>query len=88
MGLKSSTAAVVLVLGLTGCVDSRGSARSDFVTQLITEGGLDRTQATCVVDKFFETRSESRSFSIGEIIIHNSCHRNAKQTFFFTILFP
>ena len=53
MGLKSSTAAVVLVLALTGCVDSRGSARSDFVTQRITEGGLDRTQATCEVDKFF-----------------------------------
>ena len=57
MGLKSSTAAVLLVLALTGCVDSRGSARSDFVTQLITEGGLDRAQATCVVDKFFATRS-------------------------------
>jgi predicted transcriptional regulator len=57
MGLKSSTVAVAVLLTLSACVDSRSHARNDFITQLITEGGLNRPQATCVVDKFFETRS-------------------------------
>jgi hypothetical protein len=57
MRLKSSAVAVAVLLTLAACADSRAGAHNDFITQLITEGGLNRPQATCVVDKFFETRS-------------------------------
>lgn len=41
---------------VVSCADDKAHARDEFITQLITEGGLDRPQATCVVDKFFATR--------------------------------
>ena len=59
------TAAVCIVMMFSaGCTDPRAKAKDDFVTQLITEGGLDRAKAECVVDKFFATRSvdELRAF--------------------------
>jgi hypothetical protein len=43
---------------MAGCGSSpRDHARSDFVNQLATEGGISHEQATCIVDKFFEHRT-------------------------------
>ena len=42
---------------LSGCGSVRDRAHDDLVDQLVGEGGLARSVAECVVDKFFEVRT-------------------------------
>ncbi|MCY7299702.1 MAG: hypothetical protein LH616_10875 [Ilumatobacteraceae bacterium] len=52
--------ALIVSLGLAtlvGCGSVRDRAHDDLVDQLVSEGGLARSVADCVVDKFFEVRT-------------------------------
>ncbi|MEN9644305.1 MAG: hypothetical protein RL238_974 [Actinomycetota bacterium] len=51
---------VVAVVGVTGCSkSSRGSAKAEFVQQLVDEGGFDQPVAECIADRFFELRTDA-----------------------------
>lgn len=58
-GARRCSAALVVIGSLVGCGGgwARSQANDDFVDQLV-DGGLDRTIAECVVDRFFEGRSD------------------------------
>ncbi|MCU1358920.1 MAG: hypothetical protein JWN99_209 [Ilumatobacteraceae bacterium] len=51
--------AVAALWAMTACGGglSRAEARSDLVDQLVS-GGIDRTVAECVVEQFFDARSD------------------------------
>ena len=46
-----------MLVVLIACGSVRSHARDDLVGQLVDEGGLERSIAECVVDKFFEQRT-------------------------------
>lgn len=56
--LAGATAALVLVAPvLAGCGGTRDRARGDLVDQLV-EGGLEDELAECVVEAFFDARTD------------------------------
>lgn len=42
---------------VAGCASPRENAHDQFVDQLVDDGGLDRKVAECVVDRFFDGKS-------------------------------
>jgi len=57
-GVVRALSALALSFALFGCASSgRDDARDGLVDQLVTEGGITRSVAECVVDGFFEDRS-------------------------------
>ena len=51
---------IIVSIGLVtvaGCGSVRDRAHDDLVDQLVGDGGLARSVADCVVDKFFEART-------------------------------
>lgn len=55
---------ILLAVALVACGSARDEARDGLVNQLVSEGGLSRSVAECVVDGFFEDRTtdELREF--------------------------
>ncbi|MGB8858197.1 MAG: hypothetical protein WCC60_03025 [Ilumatobacteraceae bacterium] len=47
----------LLLVLVVACASTRDRAHDDLVDQLVGEGGLSRSVADCVVDKFFEVRT-------------------------------
>ena len=50
---------VAAALGTSACSkSSRGSAKAEFVQQMIDEGGIDPAVAECIAERFFELRTD------------------------------
>ena len=59
-GLLAVLLALTAVVSFAGCSkSSRGSAKAEFVQQMIEEGGIDPAIAECIADRFFELRTDA-----------------------------